>query len=257
MHRRWVGLAFLLVVVSLCSLSMANAAERRWETDGALVARIVTEARSRGIVAVQPHVKAIESALKAARSLFSEPISEDGKTFVLTDGRTETAAALMAAEGESGEVVAVANPYPTMGILLGSYYVETGKFRDAVRVLDAALALSPLPKDRLGQTVPDLLSERGIALGKLKRWNEALASYDTALRIKGMDKQMRAILYRGRGFVLIEMGRLDEAEAAYKKALTLEPGNKIALGELQYIKGLRAGRKPTETQLTMPNAPNS
>jgi len=253
---RSVGLAFLLVVVSLCSLSLSNATEPRWESDGALVAKIVTASRSRGIVAVQPHVKAIESALKAARSLFSKPISEDGKIIILTDGRAETAAALVTLRGQSGEVVAVANPYPTMGILLGSYYVETGKFRDAVRVLDAALALSPLPKDRLGQTVPDLLSERGVALGKLKRWDEALASYDAALRIKGTDKKLRAILYRGRGFVLIEMGRLDEAEAAYKKSLTLEPGNKIALGELQYIKGLRAGQKPTEPQLTMPNAPN-
>lgn len=258
MHTRGIWAAFLAIALVVCSLALpAQAAERRWETDGALTVKVVTQVRAAGIGAVKPHVKAMESALKAARALFAKPIIDAGTTVVLTDGKIETAAALVAAaSGKSGDVVAMANPYPTLGILLGSYYVETGKFRDAVRVLDAALALSPLPKQRLGQTVPDLLNERGIAFGRLNQWKEALATYDTALKIKQMDNTIRAMLHRGRGFTLIEMGRLDEAEAAYKKSLTLDRGNKIALNELKYIEGLRAGRQPTGSTLLVPGAAN-
>jgi len=36
------------------------------------------------------------------------------------------------------------------------------------------------------------------------------------------------------------LGRLDEAEDSYNKSLEIEPGNRIALGELEYIKKLRA-----------------
>ena len=52
-------------------------------------------------------------------------------------------------------------------------------------------------------------------------------------------------------------GVLDDAEAAYTASLKVDPGNKIALGELDYIAGLRSGKKPTGTVLTMPGAPKS
>jgi tetratricopeptide (TPR) repeat protein len=245
-----VGLVAIALVI--CALvAPAQASDRAWERDTALLEQVFSELRAGGILAVGPHAGAIEKALKAAKPLFKKPQSDGGTTFILTDGQQETLVALAAAAG-SGEVAAVFNPYPTMGLYLGSFYVETGKYRDALRVLDAGLALSPLPNDLLGQTVPDLLAERGIALGKLKRLDQALASYDTALGIGQMDRKMRAILHRGRGFVLIEMGRLDDAQVAYEQSLKLDPGNKIALGELAYITGLREGQEPTETLLTMP-----
>jgi Flp pilus assembly protein TadD len=46
---------------------------------------------------------------------------------------------------------------------------------------------------------------------------------------------------RGRGFVLTELGRLDEAEAAYRESLKIEPDSERAKNELQYIARLKAG----------------
>ena len=50
-----------------------------------------------------------------------------------------------------------------------------------------------------------------------------------------------AVALRGRGFVLVEMGQLDEAETAFEDSLELDPNNPIALNELQYVEHLRAG----------------
>lgn len=255
MWKIWLG--FVLLVASLAPAVNAQAADHPWEADGVLATKVVGQVRSQGIGAVKAHVQAIEAALKAAKPVFAKPISEDGKLIVLTDGQAETVAALTASASKSADAMALANPYPVLGLMLGSYYNEMGKPRDALRVLDAALALSPLPKQKLGATVPDLLSERAIALAGLKRWKDALASYDSILRLPQVDNHKRGVAHRGRGFALVEMGRLDDAEAAYKASLKVDPGNKIALGELDYIAGLRAGKKPTGTVLAMPDAPKS
>ena len=58
-------------------------------------------------------------------------------------------------------------------------------------------------------------------------------------------------MLRGRGLALTELKRLDEAEAAYRDALALEPGNALATSELQYI----AGASATSPVLLLPNAP--
>lgn len=57
---------------------------------------------------------------------------------------------------------------------------------------------------------------------------------------------MRAHLQRGRGFALTELGRLDEAEAAYNEALKIDPNDDRAKHELEYIAHLKAGGSPTE-----------
>jgi tetratricopeptide (TPR) repeat protein len=249
-------LCFAAVILVSGLGSIAHAADRLWEPHFALFEQILAIARSSGIAAIEPHVAAAEAALADAPSLFSDPPSDGGTTFVLTDGSAESLAVLAdAAVERSGDVAAVQNPYPLLGLYLGIYYVEIGQHDEAMRVLDAGLALSPAPDRLLGETVPDLLSERGVALGRLFRWEEALANYDKGLAIPAMPDSMRAQLHRGRGFVLIEMNRLDDAEADYKRSLELDPGNPIANSELAYIEKLRGGMAPTEPLLTIPGDP--
>jgi tetratricopeptide (TPR) repeat protein len=254
MRRIWFAFVAIVLVI-LGSVAIAQAAGGVWERDGALIGQVVADVRAGGIKAVGPRAAALKKALAGAKTLFPGPTEADGTRYVLTDGVTETTVVLARmVRGKKGDVTALANPYPIIALILGSYYVETRKFSDAVKALDAGLALSPLPKDRLGATVPKLLSERGIALSQLKRWKEALASYDAALAIKSVDKPVRGMLHRGRGFVLIEMGRLVDAEAAYKSSLKFDPGNAIAANELAYIKGLKAGGKSLAPVVGIPGA---
>ena len=45
--------------------------------------------------------------------------------------------------------------------------------------------------------------------------------------------------WRGEGYCLVEQGKLDEAEAIYRKALEANPKDQKSQGELRYIEGLR------------------
>ena len=187
----------------------------------------------------------------------------DGTVYVLADGMAERLAALMKAAakatGAAGRpALAVANFYPVMALGLASYYDETGKPRKTrFRVLDKGLALSINPQAALGAHVGAMLGEKGFALGSLKRYGEALAVYDRGLANKAVVPPDRARLYRGRGFVLTEMDRLDDAEDAYRASLQIEPDNPRAPAELNYIAKLKAGgaKAPVQSVLAPQTEP--
>jgi Flp pilus assembly protein TadD len=109
-------------------------------------------------------------------------------------------------------------------------------YGEALKVLDHGLALQP--------DNPVLVSEKGAALAVQRRFAEALSLYDDWFARQGgpEDTPRYARLLRARGFALIELKRLDEAEAAYRQALEIEPDNAGAKHELAYIAELRAGQ---------------
>src|SRR3979490_1253314 len=63
--------------------------------------------------------------------------------------------------------------------LLGVLHFQRGEFSEAVRQIDDALKINP--------NVADAHNNRGNALKKLKRPEQALASYDRAIALKGDD----------------------------------------------------------------------
>lgn len=84
------------------------------------------------------------------------------------------------------------------------------------------------------------LNELAYAYQALRRWPEALATYDRAassssLAIEAEQKMEQARAWRGSGYVLVEQGKWDEAAAYYRKCLKLDPGDEKAKGELRYI----------------------
>jgi tetratricopeptide (TPR) repeat protein len=80
----------------------------------------------------------------------------------------------------------------------------------ALELIDKALALKPSA---------DAVNNRGNALQELKRYEEALASYDEAVSLKPDFAQA----FNNRGVALQELRRLDEALSSYDKALALRP----------------------------------
>jgi Tfp pilus assembly protein PilF len=69
------------------------------------------------------------------------------------------------------------------------------------------------------------LNTRGVALGKLRRYEEALASYDAALAVA----PERADIIINRGTTLLDLDRVDEALASFDAAIAREPENLAAL----------------------------
>ena len=69
------------------------------------------------------------------------------------------------------------------------------------------------------------MNTRGVVLGKLRRHEEALASYDAALAVA----PVRADVMVNRGTALLDLDRIDEALASFDAAIAREPENLSAL----------------------------
>lgn len=248
MRRLVAGGLFALIAV--CG---ASAKEQPWAEDMSLLETAVARIPADGVVSLASYVDDLEKAL--ARAKKSEALAAKNG-IVLTDGTAHTLLALMASRSDAAHtsVMAVDDPYPLIGFYLGSYYNEIHEPDEALRVLDAGLALEDETLG-MGETLPALISERGAALNELKRFADSLANFDKGLALAGLEDTDRARLYRGRGFALTELGRLDEAEEAYRKSLTCQPNHPGALNELQYIEGLRHGAKAKEPSISIPKAP--
>ena len=101
----------------------------------------------------------------------------------------------------------------------------------ALPYLDQATAMAPY--------WAEALVERGFVLNRLRRPREGLDSYRKALELtesfKSVDR-VKAMALRGIGYSLIELGDMEAAKASYEQSLEIEPDNKTANNELEYIR---------------------
>jgi Flp pilus assembly protein TadD len=212
-----------------------------------------------GYAALEAHLPKLREVLDHAPATYDR-VELNGEEVVVhslpgEDVGALSLAALMsaAAAKKSVHVENVVNVYPFASLMLGSFAVEKNRPQEAIAALDRGLALQPRNLS--------LVTEKGSALQRLGRNAEVLALYDAALAPGGLfditDPKDKARLQRGRGYALVELNHLDEAEAAYQAALKLEPGDARATRELQYIAGLRAGAKPNAGTISVPGNPSS
>ncbi len=119
--------------------------------------------------------------------------------------------------------------------------VELGRLKEAREAIDAAIALSPLNSK--------YLSELGYLHQLDSQWAEALEVYKRsaegaeAVAPEEYRKQLVGVALRGQGYALIEMGRLDEAEALYRRCLEIDKEDRKAANEMLYIESLRKKSK--------------
>lgn len=113
-----------------------------------------------------------------------------------------------------------------LAMLEGFCAVEAQDWRLAHTMLTRAVSMRPAhPSPRL---------ELSLTLLQMGKTAEALAGVDTVIATSD-DACAVARASRQRGYILIELGELEPARAAYRKSLEIEPGNAIALGELETI----------------------
>ena len=109
-------------------------------------------------------------------------------------------------------------------------YNRGNALRDLKRFDDALASY-----DRALAIKPDYaeaLNNRGVALQELKRFDDALASFDRALAIK----PDYAEALNNRGNVLRDLKRFDDALASYDRALAIKPDYAFLFGERLFCK---------------------
>jgi tetratricopeptide (TPR) repeat protein len=133
--------------------------------------------------------------------------------------------------------VVVEDDWALAYFLKGFALIDLNRPDDALPYLDKAVALSPVDSQ--------YLAERGEWHKSRKQWDQAFADFKAAADASDFSEDSikahhKARGLRGMGYVRIEQGQLDEAEKLFRQSLKSEPGNEIALSELEYIKSLRS-----------------
>ena len=186
-------------------------------------------------------------ALERALANPDTPQVINGSPALYVDGDAERLAVrarLASPEGRetaARSTVLIDDPYPSIAWALGFYYNEVEQTADALRVLNIGLERlkTTHPQPALAENGPFLAIEMGAALNTAGEWQKAYEVYRAVLL--SPDQTTHAQAYRGAGFSLIELNRLDDAEAAFRQALRLEPDSESAKWELDYIAHLRRG----------------
>jgi len=124
--------------------------------------------------------------------------------------------------------------YPPACFRLGFLLMEKQDARGAARWLEEGVRMEPCN--------PSLLLELGNAYTRLGASEMALDCMQRVSVLKGIPPQQTAAAYRCMGIALIDLGRLDEAEARLQQSLTFDPGEPRTHNELAYIAQLRAHR---------------
>lgn len=222
----------------------ARITDRKVLADGKVVVTAYQALRGGGYAALKPHLRDLEKVLDHAPASYPKIEVSDGHVLVRADpGQTAapiTAGGIVAAamQGKSVTLERTLNLYPLASLMLASSALEAGDANAAIAWLDRGLKFQP--KSAM------LLSEKGAALLIAKRPADALAVYEAGLNVDDLlsmpEKEERVKLLRGKGYALGELGRLDEAIAAYEEALKDAPQDRLAQGELRYLRALKAGR---------------
>lgn len=228
---------------------------RQERADLQLLERAMRDVQARGYAGLDRHLPGLRRALDGAPAAYPQMEQRDkGEWIIRSDDLGEVmvlATVVQSLAGEDVRAVTVrrqANVYPLIALILGSEAVERRRLDDAVKILDRGLALQG--DDWM------LVKEKASALQVGGRHDEALAVLDQALASDSLRILLNAgPLHRGRGFSLIEQGRLKEARAAYDAALALDAEDGLAKAQLAYIDGLEAGQPPVAPSVALVPGP--
>lgn len=247
--------ATLLSLFLLIGTPMAMAAEESlgpWSTAKATLDDAIQNIPSKGLTSIAPHAQALEAAMvEGLRFYGPDARAPDGNAIELTDGIAAAALATTQAAARKQSLTVINSPYPMISLILALYYNEIKQPEKALTAIATGIQLTPPASLAAGETMPALYGEKAAAFAQMKRWADGAAACEAGLKLEPLATRHRARLQRCRGFNLIELGHLDDAQTAFVESLHLEPGNPLAQKELAYIKQLRTGgmQAPTEQLL--------
>ncbi len=221
------------------------------KSDQAAVVSAISAMNTGGYPALRSHLSDLRAVLDHAPSAY--PVTERrGSIIVIRAGSSAEYAVLAsraASQSSSGgggpvNIVNGMNVYPMAATILAGSAVEDRQPDQAIAFADRMLSLQP-------ENV-DLLVQKAEAQELKKDFPTSLATYQAGLNVELVSNDQKGVLLRGKGSALVEMGRLDEGEQAYRDSLKAAPNNALANNELSYIAHLRAGGSPTPLVIVKP-----
>jgi tetratricopeptide (TPR) repeat protein len=147
---------------------------------------------------------------------------------------------LLKAAAEKHNAIALSSTWADAYFMKGYALQELGRMAEAKSAVQRAVELSPWSSH--------YLSELGNIYALEKNWAKAKEAFETAedqaplapddVKVEELGRARRGIAY-----VLVELGKLDEAEKKYQQCLKENPNDTKAAAELEYVRGLKAKSK--------------
>lgn len=154
---------------------------------------------------------------------------------------TESLTYLIIAAEEKRDALVLTGTWAGAYFMKGYALLESGRISEAKSSIEQALVLSPHNSQ--------YLSEMGYVYQIEKNWPKALKYFEEAENCAEAfsppeDKLHElGVARRGLGYVLVELGRLSEAEEKYRQCLKSDPNDKKAKNELEYIHSLQKNKE--------------
>jgi tetratricopeptide (TPR) repeat protein len=152
----------------------------------------------------------------------------------------ETLGVLLKAAVDKTNAIALSSTWSDAYFMKGYALQDLHRVNEARLLLQQALKLSPLNSQ--------YLAEIGEVYALEKNWPQAEQAYRDAEENAPLapedsraDELGRA--RRGLGYVLVELGKLDEAEKKYQQCLAANPNDRKAKAELDYVRERKAKSK--------------
>jgi Flp pilus assembly protein TadD len=235
-----MALRFLTsLLVTLVAVSYAAPAEN--SDDAAQMQRLQV---ARQLMDAGKPDKAVQTEIDPVIKYYEGKYSRESRKVYCARTSAETLAYLLEAASKTNNAVAIGPEWATAYFMKAYALIDLGRASEARTNLTRALELSP--------SNSQYLSELAHLYQTQKNWAQSQKLFvraEECARTFSPDKakvQELTRALRGQGYNLVEMGKLDEAEAKYRECLKLDQNDRAALDELKYIKTRKDSVKANE-----------
>jgi tetratricopeptide (TPR) repeat protein len=188
--------------------------------------------------------KAVQTEIDPVIKYFEGKYSQESRKVYCARTSTESLAYLLEASSTKNAAVAIGPEWATAYFMKAYALIDLGRVSEARTNLTLALKLSP--------NNSQCLSELAHLYQLEKNWAESqklfIHAEECARAFSPNDAKVGELTraLRGQGYNLVEMGKLNEAEAKYRECLKADPKDRAALDELKYLKTRKDSVKSNE-----------